>query len=213
MSCCCPHAKSASRFFSFFARRYRHRFEKKGFESSQKQLMEGLTQAGYKDCTVLEVGSGVGHVHQTLLEQGASSAVGIDLAPEMIKEAEQWAEDRGLTDRVQYLVGDFIYQTEKIVVADVCVMDKVVCCYPDAEGLVKASLTKTSRVYALTYPRNKWYVRLAIGMAAFVMRLIRSDFRPYVHDPEQIEHWITDQGYSRVYENRTIAWLTQVYKR
>ncbi|MCW8854158.1 MAG: class I SAM-dependent methyltransferase [Gammaproteobacteria bacterium] len=211
MSCCCPHAQSASRFFSFFARRYRQRFEKKGFEPSQKQLMEGLSQAGYQGLTILEVGSGVGHVHQTLLEQGAASAVGIDLAPEMIKEAERWAEDRGLTERTRYIEGDFIHQTNEIETADVCVMDKVVCCYPDAEALVKITLTKTSKIYALTYPRNKWYVRLAIGLAAFMLKLIRSDFRPYVHDPELIEHWIADQGYSKTYEARTFVWLTQVY--
>ena len=213
MSCCCPHAKSASRFFSFFARRYRHRFEKKGFEPSQHQLMAGLAQVGYQDMTLLEVGSGVGHVHQTMLELGAASAIGIDLAPEMIKEAEKWADDRGLTDRVQYLVGDFIHQTEDIETADVCVMDKVVCCYPDAEGLVKATLAKTAKVYALTYPRNKWYVRLAIGSAAFMLKLIRSDFRPYVHDPVLIEQWIIGQGYSKAYEARTFVWLTQVYAR
>ena len=213
MSCCCPHAQSASRFFSFFARRYRQRFEKKGFEASQKQLMEGLAQAGYQGLTLLEVGSGVGHVHQTMLEQGAVSAVGIDLAPEMIKEAEKWAEDRGLTDRVQYLMGDFIHQTDEIEIADVCVMDKVVCCYPDAEGLVKATLAKTAKIYALTYPRDKWYVRLVIGMAALFLKLVRSDFRPYVHDPEVIERWISDQGYSKSYEARTFVWLTQVYMK
>ncbi|MDH5471981.1 MAG: class I SAM-dependent methyltransferase [Gammaproteobacteria bacterium] len=213
MSCCCPHAKSASRFFSFFARRYRRRFETKGFEPSQKQLMQGLAQSGYQGMTVLEVGSGVGHVHQSLLEQGAASAVGIDLAPEMIKEAEAWAEDRGLVGRTQYLTGDFIHQTAEIKTADVCVMDKVVCCYPDAEGLVKATLAKTAKIYALTYPRNQWYVRFAIGLAALLLKLIRSDFRPYVHDPELIEQWIVEQGYAKVYEARTFVWLTQIYQR
>ena len=84
MSCCCPEAKSASRFFSFFARRYRKRYAKKGFEESQKQLVEGLTQAGISDSSLLEIGSGVGYLHQTLLEQGATSATGVDLAPKMI---------------------------------------------------------------------------------------------------------------------------------
>ena len=211
MSCCCPHSNSANRFFSFFASRYRRRFEKKGFEASQKQLLEGLQQAGYRDAKVLEIGSGVGHLHQTLLEQGAASAVGIDLASRMVDEAQHWAEERKLAGRTDYLEGDFMEIHESLSGADVTVLDKVVCCYPDADGLVHASLKKTNRVYALTYPRNRWYIRTMMGISAFMLKLVRSDFRPYVHDPEVIEKWITETGFSKAYQNNNMVWLTQVY--
>ncbi|MGB5765609.1 MAG: methyltransferase domain-containing protein [Arenicellales bacterium] len=211
MSCCCPHSNSANRFFSFFASRYRRRFEKKGFEPSQKQLLEGLQQAGYRDAKVLEIGSGVGHLHQTLLEQGAASAVGIDLASRMVDEAQHWAEERKLAGRTAYLEGDFMEIHESLSGADVTVLDKVVCCYPDADGLVHASLKKTNRVYALTYPRNRWYIRTMMGISAFMLKLVRSDFRPYVHDPEVIEKWITETGFSKAYQNNNMVWLTQVY--
>ena len=211
MSCCCPHSNSANRFFSFFASRYRRRFEKKGFEPSQKQLLEGLQQAGYRDAKVLEIGSGVGHLHQTLLEQGAASAVGIDLASRMVDEAQHWAEVRKLAGRTDYLEGDFMEIHESLSGADVTVLDKVVCCYPDADGLVHASLKKTNRVYALTYPRNRWYIRTMMGISAFMLKLVRSDFRPYVHDPEVIEKWITETGFSKAYQNNNMVWLTQVY--
>jgi hypothetical protein len=39
MNCCCPHSRSASKFFSFFAGRHRKRFEKKGFEPSGMQVL------------------------------------------------------------------------------------------------------------------------------------------------------------------------------
>ena len=211
MSCCCPHSNSANRFFSFFAGRYRKRFEKKGFEPSQEQLLEGLQQAGYQDARILEIGSGVGHLHQTLLEQGANSAVGIDLASKMICEAQQWANDRGLTDRTSYIEGDFMEIADSVENADVTVLDKVVCCYPDADGLVHESLARTNRVYALTYPRNRWYVRAVMGVTAWVMKIMRSDFRSYVHDPELIETWIRDAGFDKAYQNNNLVWLTQVY--
>jgi phospholipid N-methyltransferase len=211
MSCCCPHSNSANRFFSFFAGRYRKRFEKKGFEPSQKQLLEGLEQAGYQDARILEIGSGVGHLHQTLLEQGANSAVGIDLASKMIEEARRWADERELADRTTYVEGDFMEIADSVMDADVTVLDKVVCCYPDAEGLVHGSLGKTNRVYALTYPRNRWYVRMVMGMTAWVMKIMRSDFRSYVHDPELIEKWIRDAGFDKIYQNHNLVWLTQVY--
>ncbi len=213
MNCCCPHSNSANRFFSRFAGRYRKRFEKKGFESSQQQLMEGLDQAGYQNAAILEIGSGVGHLHQTMLEQGAATAVGIDLATQMIEEAGRWAEERALADKVEYIAGDFMEISEKVRTADVTVLDKVVCCYPDAEGLVQTSLNKTNRVYALTYPRDRWYVRAGMGVMAFAMKVMRSDFRPYVHSPELIERWITQSGFDKRYQNTNVVWLTQVFEK
>lgn len=211
MYCCCPHARSAGRLFSFFARRYRRRFERRGFERSQRQLIAGLSQAGFAGAQILEIGSGVGHLHQSLLERGAAGAVGIDLAPRMIEEARRWARDRDVADRVRYLEGDFMALAHEIEPADVTVLDKVVCCYPDAEGLVGRSLEKTRRVYALTYPRDRWYVRAAMAVGALFLWLLRSDFRPYVHSPARIEGWITDAGFTKRYEATTLVWLTQVY--
>lgn len=211
MTCCCPHSRSGGRVFSFFARNYRKRFTKKGFEPSQQQLMQGLQQAGFKDANVLEIGSGVGHFHLTMLEQAAKSATGIDLAPKMIEEAEKWACERGLADRVRYFQGDFMEILPEVDTAEVTVLDKVVCCYPDADGLVHASLEKTGRVYALTYPRYRLSVRMAIGLGALLMKLLGSSFRPYAHDPDDIERWITAAGFKKQYQNTTFIWLSQVY--
>lgn len=211
MNCCCPHSKSAGRFFSFFAHRHRKRFEKKGFELSQIQLLSGLDQASYKDATILEIGSGVGHLHQTLLENGAKSAVGIDLSSKMNEEARQWAKERGLSKRTQYFDNDFIMIADELEDADITILDKVVCCYPDAESLVKKSLSKTQRVYALTYPRNRWYIHLVMNLLTLLMVIIGSDFRPYVHDPKNIEKWITNNNYNKTYEVSNFMWLTQIY--
>lgn len=211
MKCCCPHAQSASRLFSFFARSYRKRFEKRGFEPSQRQLLEGLQNAGYQNASILEIGSGVGHLHQTMLEQGANTAVGIDLAEDMISEAKLWANDRGLQDKVAYYAGDFMQLIDKIDSADIGLLDKVVCCYPDAEGLIQRSLSKTRKIYGLTYPRDRWYNRAGVSFMTLCMKLLRSDFRPYVHDPQLVERWIIDSGYKKHWQATTTIWLTQVY--
>lgn len=213
MSCCCPHSKSGGRIFSFFARSYRRRFSRKGFEPSQDQLMAGLEQAGFVNATLLEVGSGVGYMHQVLLEQGAKSAVGIDLAPDMLKEAQQWADEKGLTDRVQYIQGDFIELLDQVKPAEVTILDKVVCCYPHAELLVNSSIAKTSRVYALTYPRSRWFIKVAIEIMAFFLKLSGSDFRAFVHNPDDIERWIIEAGLKKTYQAQTFIWLSQIYEK
>jgi SAM-dependent methyltransferase len=212
MSACCCHAQSAGRFFSFFAQRSRKRYQRKGFEASQKQLIAGLEQASYGDASVLDIGCGVGHLHQTLLERGARSAIGIDLAPRMVAEARDWAKQRGLSERVSYIEGDFMARGD-IDTADIALLDKVVCCYPDAHGLVEKSLAKTRHLYGLTYPRDRWFVRLGVGVMACLLWLLRSDFRSYVHDPVQIERWITDRGFRKRFEAQTAIWLTQVYEK
>ena len=119
MSCCCPHSRSAGRFFSLFATRYRRRFARKGLEPSQRQLLAGLERTGFSGAEVLEIGCGVGHLHQTLLERGAGTAVGIDLAPRMLREAELWAKERGLAPQARYLEGDFVTMDRDLATADV----------------------------------------------------------------------------------------------
>lgn len=210
---CCGHTKDTSRFFSFFAGRYCKKFKKKGFEPSQKQLMSGLLDADVSGQTVLEIGCGVGHLHQTLLEKGATIAVGVDLSPKMLQLAQQWAQERGIGDRVRYLEGDFLLRRDDITPADVTVLDKVICCYPDMDALVDASLAKTTRLYAYTIPRNRLLVRMAMGFGAFLMWLIRSDFRSYVHDPDQIEEKVIAAGFQKVHEAQTVVWLSKVYKK
>ena len=213
MNCCCPHSKSGGRIFSFFARSYRRRFSKNGFEPSQVQLIEGLERAGYKDATLLEVGSGVGYLHQILLEKGAKTAVGIDLAPEMLEEAKNWALEKNLADRTEYIQGDFIELLDQVEPAEVTILDKVVCCYPHAELLVNASTAKTNRVYALTYPRNRWFIRAAVNISAIFLKLVGSDFRPYVHNPDKIEAWILKAGFKKRYQDQTFIWLSQIYTK
>ena len=116
-SCC--HSKSASKLFSFFASKSRKRFEKKGFEPSQRKLLAGLEQVGFNDTRVLEIGCGVGHLHQSLLEKGAYAATGVDLAPSMLAEARDRADERGKSDRANYVEGEFMEIDNEIESADV----------------------------------------------------------------------------------------------
>jgi len=213
MSCCCPHSRSAGRFFSRFAPRYRRRFQRKGFEPSQRSLLEGIERAGFQNATILEIGSGVGALHQHLLKQGAASAVGVDLSPKMIEEAEALARENGLEDRTRYRVGDFVEEAESFELADVVILDKVICCYPDAERIVQTSAAQARRAYAYSIPRYRWYVRFGAALTALALRLLRSDFRPYVHDPERIDAWLAAAGFAKRYENCTVAWLTRAYVR
>ncbi len=210
--CCCPHSNSASRIFGLFARRYRRRFERRGFEASQKQLLSALGAAGFQNSTILEIGCGVGHFNQTMLEQGAASATGIDLAPPMIEEARRWAEERGLSEQSTYIAGDFL-EIDHPDRAEVTVLDKVICCYPHADKLVPISASHTTRVYGFTVPKNRWYTRAGAIVGAGLMKILGSDFRPYVHNPDQIDKWLGDLGFELHNQASTFIWLSRVYTK
>ena len=169
MSCCCPNNQSTNKFFSFFPKSYRHRFEKKGLQPSQQQLIDGIARANYIEKKLLEIGCGVGHLHQSLLERGALSAVGIELATEMLVEATSWAKQRGLDKKTNYLEGEFIELASTVETADIVIMDKVVCCYPDADSLIHRSLEKCRETIALTYPRKTWYTRFGTKVLSVIM--------------------------------------------
>lgn len=213
MRCCWPHSADAARLFSRLAWLDRLRYRQAGFERSQRQLIEGIQRAGIDGASVLEIGSGVGAVHQHLLQTGAARATGIDLAERMIVEARALARTRGLEHRTDYRVGDFVELADGLDSADIVILDKVICCDPDPQLLTHRSLAKTRRVYAYTIPRDRWYTRVATALVAATLRVVRSRFRPYVHDPEQVERWIDDAGFPKQYENRTLFWLTRVHLR
>ncbi|MDE2088675.1 MAG: methyltransferase domain-containing protein [Gammaproteobacteria bacterium] len=213
MSCCCPQAGGIGRCFSRFAGFYRRHYRRRGLEKTQRQMVEGLRAAGIADASLLEIGCGVGYLHQALLKQGASRALGVDLSDRMLEQARTLAAEQGLAQRTEYRLGDFVALAPALDAADITLLDKVVCCYPDAESLLGAALDKTRRVCALTYPRGHLLNRIAVALGAVVMKLARSQFRAYVHDPRMIEARIVARGFRKSYQNQTFVWLTQVYVR
>ena len=108
----------------------------------------------------------MGPFHQRLLEAGAGRAMGVDLSARMLEEARAGAQASGLATRTEYREGDFLEISEEFTDADIVILDKVICCYPDAQGLVERSLAKARRVYAFTVPRDRAFVRFGeIGRA------------------------------------------------
>ena len=214
MSCCTIPCSDTNRFFSRLAALHRWRFRLFGFEATQKHLIEGIRNVGMENATLLEIGCGVGQLHQYLLQQGASTAVGVDISPRMLEEARRLAQQSGLSDRTRYYPGDFVELADVLEEADIAILDKVVCCYPEPERLLNATLDRTRRVIALTYPRDRRITRTGVAVLASLMKLLGSAFRPYVHDPADIRRWITRRGFVLQGEPvMTTTWQTEIYCR
>ena len=212
-SCCLPSTDGIDRCFSRESKKYAKRYDRKGFEKVQTLLLTGLRQQRIEGTELLEIGFGVGTLHQQLLRDGAARAYGIEAAEGMLSIATERATEQGVGDRVTYRHGDFVRLAPEVPPVDVTLSDKVMCCYPDIEGFLRESLTRTRRVYAFVYPRNRWLMRA--GFAAFigVSRLLGWKFRPYWHSHALIEQRVAEAGFRKSYDAQSFAWWATVWVR
>jgi hypothetical protein len=160
------------------------RFRKHGLRGSAKALAELAGDVHGE--SLLEVGGGVGAIEIELLEAGAERATSVELASTYEEAAAGLLAERGLSDRVDRRVGDFVTEENAIPVHDVVVMHRVVCCYPDVDTLVGAAAEHARRRLVLTYPQERAVIRAALSVVNAVMRIGGSTFRVYVHPFDRI---------------------------
>jgi hypothetical protein len=209
VSCC--NTKSYERMFGakqarLDARRYRTR----GVRGTAQDLVE--LAGDVTGASVLEVGGGVGAIELELLAAGAERATDVELSGEYEEEALKLLAERGLSDRVERRVGDFVDEPGEQ--HDVVVMHRVVCCYPDIDALVGAGAVCARRRMVLTYPQERWYTRAGIGVINLFMRLSGSDFRAFVHPVARISAAAEEKGLALGEQRRGgIFWESAAFVR
>ena len=92
-------------------------------------------------------------------------------------------------------------------------LDRVVCCYPSWQALLEAALGRAQQCVALSYPRDVWYVRLAMMVENAQRWLTRNSFRTFVHPATPIEHTIRRAGFELSSRRETWMWSVDVYVR
>ena len=120
---------------------------------------------------------------------------------------------RELRDRVTYLTGDFVELGPSLAPADLVALDRVVCCYPDMQALVRLSASRALRRYGLVYPRDSWWIRAASVAFNGTNRLLRRRFRFHAHRTADVEATVAAAGLRRVDVRRTLFWQVAVFER
>jgi len=182
-------------------------------------LLEALVEAGLRDRSVLDVGCGIGDLALATLTGGASRATGIDLSARAIEQAAVLAQERGLSDRATFEVGD----GSKVALpeADVVVLNRVLCCYADADGLLARSLAATGSVYALTVPVSGGPIGVMNRSWTWLWNIVYrirkkkyAGFQTHVHDVRSIDERVRRAGFRPVRrERRRLVWDLGVYVR
>lgn len=213
MSDCCDPIPYRSLFDEKTAEQRLRDYRRNGLEPTAAGLVEFLRELGVEGKTVLEVGGGVGEIQVELLESGAERTVNVELSDGYEGAAARLLAEKGLTDRVERRLGDFVEQGGEIEPADIVVLYRVICCYPWMERLVDSATSHTRSVLALAFPRDHWLGHVCVGFANTVNRLRGRAFQSYVHPVSEIESRVTGSGMSRVYGRRSTVWLGRVYQR
>jgi len=167
------------------AEREARRFRNHGLRGSAKALAELAGDVHGE--SVLEIGGGIGAIEIELLDSGAARTTNVELAATYEDAAGALLAERGLCERVDRRLGDFVATADAIEPHDVVVMHRVVCCYPDVDALVGAAADRANRRLVLTYPQERAIVRAAFVAGNALMRLRGSTFRAYVHPVRRIE--------------------------
>jgi magnesium-protoporphyrin O-methyltransferase len=90
--------------------------------------------------------------------------------------------------------------------ADLVVLHRVVCCYPDYERLLSAAGDHALRALVFSYPPRNPLSRAFYSVFNLVMRLTRSSFRGFAHPPGAMLAVLEDRGLRRTYRHRSRIW-------
>jgi magnesium-protoporphyrin O-methyltransferase len=194
VSGCCARHGQEDLFGDRFARRSAQRYRKKGPDAMSRSLARRAGKRGLEGATVLEIGGGVGQVLFELVKAGASGGEIVELVPAYQEHVRALAAEAGVGDRVSFRVADLVVDATARQPADVVVLNKVVCCTPDGAELAGIAASLARRTLVLSYPRDVAWARGFFGAVNVAMRLRRSRFRTFVHDPGALRAAIEAQG-------------------
>jgi magnesium-protoporphyrin O-methyltransferase len=207
--CCSP--TDYRRFFNrTFAARDLKRYRERGLTGSSRDLVE--LAGDVRGATVLDVGGGIGAIELELLARGGERATNIELSGGYEEAAAELLAERGLEDRVDRRVADFV--AAEVEPHDVVVMHRVICCYPDVDELVGAAAAHARRRLLLTYPQERPWMRLGLQAVNLWLWLSRCGFRTYVHPVARIVSAAEAQGMRLERRARSgLMWESAIFAR
>lgn len=213
MSNCCTPKGYRWVFSERSAQTEARRYRRKGLDATSRKIVELLTAQGVQGQSVLEVGGGIGAIQLELLKAGAARAVSIELTPTYEEVATRLIAEAGLKGRVERKVMDFAQASDEVDAADLVIMNRVLCCYHDMPRLAGAAADHAQRLLVVSYPKRTWWTVIGLGLANVMLRLMRREFRIFVHRPAEIVATTERSRMRRVHDERGFLWTITAMQR
>lgn len=189
------------------------KYLKSGPNKATKKLIDSIGKDIPVGKSLLDIGGGIGALQWYFLSNGATSTTDIDYSTGYIEVAKSHAAEQGWASQVNYHEGDFLELANSIEAHDFVTLDKVVCCYPDYQGLLKQALSKSKEGIALVYPLGGTIAKIISYLGRIYLRLTGNTFRPYIHPVKEIRHLIASRGFEIVSSQVSFPWHVEVYKK
>lgn len=191
------------------ARRYRRR----GLDATSRRIVDLLTRQGVEGRTLLEVGGGIGDIEIELLKAGVTRAVNVELTPTYEEVAGILLREAGFEDRVERRLMDFAEAAVDVEPADIVVLNRVICCYPDMPRLAAAAAGRAQGVLVMSFPNGRWWTRLGVLLMNLALRMVRWRFQVFTHPPERILAVVEQHGLRATVNRRGIIWQVAALER
>jgi len=175
-------------------------------------MVDEVAARGVDGASVLEVGGGVGAIELELMRAGARAATVVELSEAYDSEARALLAESGLEGRIERRHGDFVAAEQQIDPADVVVMHRVVCCYPDVDALVGAAARHARRLLAMSFPRETWWAKAGAWVVNLWCKSVW-DFESFVHPHARTAEAARAEGLRPVHEETGRLWHVAVLER
>jgi hypothetical protein len=148
-----------------------------------------------------------------LLKRGAAHALNLELSAGYDEEAMRLVREAGLEGRTERRLHDVATDPLGVEPADVVVLHRVVCCYPDYERLLGAAADHARRLLVFSYPPRNVVSRLLLGTQNLLFRLRRKEFRTFAHPPTRMLGVVEERGLAHTYSYRPAVWQIAGFER
>ncbi len=211
---CCPGGNAYEVEFSRdYARSTAQRYVRHGLTKLAGRMVEFLETRGIEGASILEIGGGVGYLCIDLLRRGAATATNLDLSPNYEEEARELVTRYGLAGRLARLQLDIAQNPDAVSPADVVILNRVVCCYPDYAGLLSAAGSHARSLLVMSYPTANPLTRLWLRMENWSNVVRGREFRAYLHDPAAMIGIHERNGLRLVMDHQGPTWSIAGFER
>ena len=207
--CCGPNAPDVyeQEFDARFARKLAREYRRHGLTPTARRIVDFADSNDLDGATVLEIGGGIGDIQVELLLRGASRTTNLELSGAYEVEAMRLLDEKGLRGRAARVVGvDVASSPAAADTADIVILNRVVCCYPDYEALLTAAAGHARRAVVFSHPRRTWFTRALLWADNLMYRVARNPFRGFVHPPESMIDVLVRHGFTPRYRHRGRVW-------
>jgi magnesium-protoporphyrin O-methyltransferase len=190
-----------------FARRLAKHYRREGLTPSARLILDFASSIGLDGSSLLEIGGGIGDIQLEALKHGAAHTTNIELSSAYEPEATRLLDEAGLRDRATRMLGiDLAGTPEAVERADIVVLHRVVCCYPDIARLLGAAAGRSRRGVVFSYPVRTLLTRLSVRAINAWSALNRNPYRMFAHTPDDMLSVLSARGFETRYHASSGPW-------